>query len=156
MSESQRGWWREAVDRLAAWVRIHPSYPDEAVITHSGEEDMLRVGHLRALNAFLSGVVKSSGDTPRTDREVYTVSKVDIGFEVVNPALCRMIEEELGEALKLYHALLLEVGAKQEVVPSVLRDVAEYLSSLSVCREGNKCKELVDRIKALGGDHGTG
>lgn len=34
-------------------------------------------------------------DTPRTDREVYAVSKNDIGFEVVNPALCRQLEREL-------------------------------------------------------------
>lgn len=36
--------------------------------------------------------------TPRTDREVYKVSSADIGFEVVNPALCRDLEERLSEA----------------------------------------------------------
>lgn len=37
-------------------------------------------------------------DTPRTDREVYTVQKADVGFEVVNPALCRLLERELTTA----------------------------------------------------------
>lgn len=37
--------------------------------------------------------------TPRTDREVYTVSAADIGFVVVNPALCRELEESLSEAV---------------------------------------------------------
>lgn len=36
--------------------------------------------------------------TPRTDREVYKVTKADIGFEVVGATLCRMLERELAEA----------------------------------------------------------
>jgi hypothetical protein len=32
--------------------------------------------------------------TPRTDREVYRASAADIGFEVVNPALARKLENE--------------------------------------------------------------
>jgi len=33
--------------------------------------------------------------TPRTDREAYKTTKNDIGFDVVNPALCRQLEQEL-------------------------------------------------------------
>jgi len=39
----------------------------------------------------------SESKTPRTDREVYRVKECDIGFEVVNPALCREFEEKLAE-----------------------------------------------------------
>jgi hypothetical protein len=39
--------------------------------------------------------------TPRTDREVYRVKECDIGFEVVNPALCREFEEKLAESIKV-------------------------------------------------------
>lgn len=38
------------------------------------------------------------GETPRVDREEYTVTKADIGFKVVNPALARILERELADA----------------------------------------------------------
>jgi hypothetical protein len=38
--------------------------------------------------------------TPRTDREVYRASAADIGFEVVNPALARELEEKYRAALR--------------------------------------------------------
>lgn len=37
-------------------------------------------------------------DTPHTDREVYVVTKADIGFAVVNPSLCRLFEIRLATA----------------------------------------------------------
>lgn len=36
----------------------------------------------------------SASETPRVDREEYTVTKADIGFKVVNPALARILEKE--------------------------------------------------------------
>lgn len=41
--------------------------------------------------------MSETSKTPRTDREVYTVSAADVGFEVVNPALCREFEQRLSE-----------------------------------------------------------
>ena len=38
--------------------------------------------------------------TPRTDREVYKISAKDVGFEAVNPALCREFESQVGEVIE--------------------------------------------------------
>ena len=74
-------------------------------------------------------------DTPRTDREVYKTSKNDVGFDVVNPALCRQLERELAGTKRLAAhfngltpaeaerlALLLEeIGEAQQMIGKVLR-----------------------------------
>jgi hypothetical protein len=40
-------------------------------------------------------------DTPRTDREEYKTGPADVGFPVVNPSLCRILERESAERLAL-------------------------------------------------------
>jgi len=40
----------------------------------------------------------AQGATPRTEREVYTITARDIGFHAVSPNLCRLLETELREA----------------------------------------------------------
>lgn len=39
-------------------------------------------------------VAEITDATPRTDREEYVTGANDVGFRVVNPALCRLIERE--------------------------------------------------------------
>ena len=62
--------------------------------------------------------------TPLTDREVYTVSKADIGSQAVNPALCRAMERELQQ---LRHPRINQVA--QLVVP-LLSVPGLYLQNL--------------------------
>ena len=45
---------REAIEHLALFVERRPSYPDNAVMMHADGNDMIRMGHLRALSAYLA------------------------------------------------------------------------------------------------------
>ena len=43
-------------------------------------------------------------DTPRTDREEYTITERDIGFKAVSPSLARILEREIVEREQWHRA----------------------------------------------------
>ena len=77
-------------------------------------------------------------DTPRTDREAYVTKDCDIGFPVVNPALCRQLERELAAVTQERDEWVLEVGRMQG-----------RLASMAVELEGRAAyaEELLDLLR---------
>jgi hypothetical protein len=76
--------------------------------------------------------------TPRTDREEYVTGKNDVGFRVVNPALCRTLEREAAE-------LRSDIERHLGIISQNLAEIAELRAQLAEVKEalaGDDCASL--------------
>jgi hypothetical protein len=59
-------------------------------------------------------------DTPRTDRETYTIMARDIGFTAISPNLGKLLERELAATLKAKEDAQRDAGAKQAEIDRLM------------------------------------
>ncbi len=69
--------------------------------------------------------------TPRTDREVYRTTARDVGFEVVNPALCRELELTVAGLQKSLAQMTDERGIYAQTADKFRRDAEQSSTRLS-------------------------
>ena len=90
-------------------------------------------------------------DTPRTDREVYKATERDIGFEVVNPGLCRELERALTK-LQAEHEAERD-AAVAEALKECEYEILEHIRGNSYTT-AEALDSLLNSIRALKPDAG--
>ena len=75
-------------------------------------------------------------DTPRVDREVYTATERDVGFEVVNPALARQLERELAAAKADKMRWVDEATKEHDVFAALSRELKHHQKILDEIKKG--------------------
>ena len=90
--------------------------------------------------------------TPRTDREEYVTTKNDIGFKVVNPALCRIMEEQGNQVVDFGKKVA--VWFTGDPYEDGVKDFATALAAIKVAHElgverNDEFKELRVKYKEL-------